>query len=944
MKAREPRMDYKKSLNLPQTAFPMKADLARREPEILQRWEEMDLYGTLRRLSKDRPRYVLHDGPPYANGHLHMGHALNKILKDMIVRSRQMLGYDSVYVPGWDCHGLPIEHQVEKELGSRKLQMSQLEIRRHCRAYAERFVDIQRDEFKRLGVTGDWSRPYLTMSYDYEAAIARELGKFITQGSVYKSKKPIYWCLSCRTALAEAEVEYEERRSPSIYVRFPLVSDLSGTPLGITGKRVSVLIWTTTPWTIPANLAIALHPDIAYAVVATGDEAWIMAEGLVEQVMATAAVSSYEIIARLSARDLQGLKSRHPFIDRESLIVLGSHVTMDTGTGCVHTAPGHGREDYETALAYGLEIYSPVDDEGRFTNDVPFFAGQQVFAANPAIIAKLAEVGSLAHQESITHSYPHCWRCKQPVIFRATEQWFVSMEVGDLRQKALEAIKNEVEWIPSWGEERIAGMIANRPDWCISRQRAWGVPITVFYCTACGEILATAEVLAHVAAQFEEEGADVWFSKEPSALLPSGTSCRKCGGTSFAKEMDILDVWFDSGVSQAAVLERREDLRWPADLYLEGSDQHRGWFHSSLLAAVGTRNHAPYRTVLTHGFVVDGLGRKMSKSVGNVIAPGEVIKNYGAEILRLWVAGEDYRDDIRISAEILQRLSESYRRIRNTCRFLLGNLRDFDPERDRIDLGGMESLDRWALHRLQGLVRRVRLAYQHFEFHKIYHAIHNFCVVDLSAFYLDVLKDRLYVSAAASRKRRSAQTALFDITVSLVRLMAPILVFTAEEVWQHLPNFPGNRGSVHLTQLPAPIPAYEDGVLAEWWGRVLEVRAEVNRALELARVEKVVGHSLDAAVNVGLPKEFQDQLRGHEELLRRVFIVSEVHFTEPGAMDAGVEASSIPGMVIQVKPASGAKCSRCWVREVSVGADREHPEICTRCLGELGIKGAGVQS
>ena len=937
-------MDYKKTLNLPQTDFPMKANLAKREPEILRRWEEMDLYGMLRRMSKGRPRYVLHDGPPYANGRIHIGHALNKILKDMISRSRQMIGYDSVYVPGWDCHGLPIEHQVERELGSRKLEMSQLELRRHCRAYAGKFVDIQRQEFKRLGVVGDWSRPYLTMSFDYEATIARELGKFITQGSVYKSKKPIHWCLSCRTALAEAEVEYEERRSPSVYVRFPLVSDLTGKLPALAGRRLSVLIWTTTPWTIPANLAIALHPDILYAVVASGDEAWIMAEGLVEQVMAKVGLSPHEILACLPAQELEGLKCRHPFIERDSLLVLGSYVTMDTGTGCVHTAPGHGREDYETALAYGLEIYSPVDADGRFTKDVSFFAGQQVFAANPAITTKLAEVGSLVHHESINHSYPHCWRCKEPVIFRATEQWFIGMETKGLRQKALAAIKNEVEWIPNWGQERIFGMIANRPDWCISRQRAWGVPITVFYCDGCGEVLATPEVLNHVVARFEEEGADVWFSAEESALLPPGSACGKCGGIDFTKEMDILDVWFDSGVSQAAVLERREDLHWPADLYLEGSDQHRGWFHSSLLAAVGTRDHAPYRTVLTHGFVVDGFGRKMSKSVGNVIAPEEVIKKYGAEILRLWVAGEDYRDDIRISDEILQRLSEGYRRIRNTCRFLLGNLSGFDPEGDRVSEEAMESLDRWALHRLQGLVRRVRLAYQRFEFHKIYHAIHNFCVVDLSAFYLDVLKDRLYVSAAGSRKRRSAQTALFEITVSLLRLMAPILVFTAEEVWQHLPAFPGKAASVHLTPLPEPVAAYEDEALEEWWARVLEVRGEVNRALELARIDKVVGHSLDAQVSLSLPDQPRDLLCGQEELLSQVFIVSKVSLTQPDDIKDGIKALAVPGLVIQVRPAPGAKCARCWVHQESVGAHREHPEICSRCVEELGVTGSGVRA
>ncbi len=775
-------MDYKKTLNLPRTNFPMKANLAKREPVIMEKWEQLDLYAKLREVGKDRPRYVLHDGPPYANGHIHLGTALNKILKDMIVRSRQFMGHDSVYVPGWDCHGLPIEHQVEKELGEQRQGMSQLELRRRCREYAEKFVDIQRQEFKRLGVVGDWENPYLTMSYDYEATIARELGKFITRGSVYKSKKPIYWCSSCRTALAEAEVEYEEHQSPSIYVKFPLIDDLGQKVSALNGQKVFVIIWTTTPWTIPANLAIALHPDYEYAVVKLGDEAWIIADGLVEEVMAKAEIADYEILARLTAADLEGMKCRHPFIDRESIIVQAPYVTLDVGTGCVHTAPGHGREDFETALKYDLEVYSPVDDDGCFTADVPYFAGQFVFDANNGVNEKIAEQGSLVRKESITHTYPHCWRCKEPVIFRATEQWFISMESNDLRQKALQSIEKEVEWIPSWGQERIHGMIENRPDWCISRQRAWGVPITVFYCQECNEILADSAVLEHVVSRFAEKGADIWFAEEAADLLPAGTKCSECDGSTFTKEMDILDVWFESGVSYAAVLEPREDLHSPADLYLEGSDQHRGWFHSSLLAAIGTREHAPYRTVLTHGFVVDGTGRKMSKSLGNVIAPDEVIQKYGAEILRLWVAAEDYRDDIRISEEILQRLSEAYRRIRNTCRFLLGNLSDFDPGRDRVQVASMDSLDRWALHRLQQLVKRVVQAYESFEFHKIYHAIHNFCVVDLSAFYLDVLKDRLYVSAATSEKRRSAQTAIFEIAVTLVRLMAPILAFTADEV------------------------------------------------------------------------------------------------------------------------------------------------------------------
>jgi isoleucyl-tRNA synthetase len=929
-------MDYKNTLNLPRTDFPMKANLAKREPDILKMWEAMDLYGKLRQMSRNRPRYVLHDGPPYANGHIHLGTALNKILKDMIVRSRQMMGFDSVYVPGWDCHGLPIEHQVEKELGLRKLEMSQLELRRLCRAYAEKFIDIQRQEFKRLGVVGDWQRPYLTMSYDYEATIARELGKFITQGSVFKSKKPIYWCTSCHTALAEAEVEYEQHQSPSIYVKFPLISHLSSKVPALGGKGVSVLIWTTTPWTIPANLAIALHPDLVYVAVAVQEEAWILAEGLVEEVMNRAKISNYEIVARLSSGELEGLRCRHPFIDRESVIVLGSYVTLEAGTGCVHTAPGHGREDYETALKYNLEVYSPVDDEGRFTVDVPFFAGQFVFDANRAVNAKIAQEGNLICEESIIHSYPHCWRCKNPVIFRATEQWFISMEANGLRDKALAAISNEVEWIPSWGEERIHGMIANRPDWCISRQRAWGVPITVFYCDGCGGLLATPEVLDHVALRFAQEGADAWFSEEAANLLPAGTRCPQCGATGFGKEMDILDVWFDSGVSHAAVLESREDLHSPADLYLEGSDQHRGWFHSSLLTSVGTRGRAPFCTVLTHGFVVDGDGRKMSKSLGNVIAPDEVIEKYGAEILRLWVAAEDYRDDVRISEEILQRLSEGYRRIRNTCRFLLGSLSDFEPQLHRVPPESMESLDRWALHQLQQLVRKVRLACERFEFHKVYHAIHNFCVVDLSSFYLDVLKDRLYVSAPTSGKRRSAQTALFEIVVSLVRLMAPILAFTAEEVWQQVPAFPGKTESIHLEQLPEPVSQYEDKVLAEHWQRLLEVRAEVNRALELARKEKIVGHPLDAEIILGVPEGMGALLHGQEEMLSRVFIVSHVQLLAPGSVEAGGEAVNIPGMTIQVKRAPGAKCARCWVHDESVGGHAEHPEICSRCLVELG--------
>ncbi|MGQ9749894.1 isoleucine--tRNA ligase [Desulfosoma sp.] len=925
-------MDYKKTLNLPKTDFPMKANLAQREPDLLAQWERMDLYGKLRRASAGRTPYILHDGPPYANGHIHLGTALNKILKDMIVKSRQMSGFDAVYVPGWDCHGLPIEHQVDKELGPRKKTMSQTEIRRHCRAYAEKYIDIQRREFKRLGVLGEWDNPYLTMSYDYEATIARELGRFFERGSVFRSKKPIYWCCSCRTALAEAEVEYHDHVSPSIYVKFP-VSDESRRSLeGLGGLPTYVLIWTTTPWTLPANLAIALHPDFTYAAVRVGHEIWILAEGLVEKCLQTFGISSYEKIRTFSSRELEGLECRHPFVDRASRLVLGSHVTLDAGTGCVHTAPGHGREDYETALAYGLDVYSPVDDDGCFTADVPFFAGQFVFDANAAVNAKLKELGALVLEADISHSYPHCWRCKQPVIFRATEQWFISMERNDLRKKALQAI-DEVQWVPSWGRDRIYQMIHNRPDWCISRQRSWGVPITVFTCRQCGHVLAGREVFDKVTALFEEEGADCWFEKDVSELLPEGAACAGCGATDFDKEMDILDVWFDSGVSHAAVLERRPYLRSPADLYLEGSDQHRGWFHSSLLASVGTRDRAPYKAVLTHGFVVDGQGYKMSKSLGNVIAPNEIIQKFGAEILRLWVSAEDYRDDIRISQDILQRLSETYRRIRNTWRFLLGNLHDFDPARHAVAPKAMPELDRYALHTLQKLVGTVRRAYDRFEFHRVYHAVHNYCTVDLSAFYLDILKDRLYTAPPASLERRSAQTALYRILTTLLKLMAPILSFTAEEAWAHLPGDHGE--SVHLEMFPEVEEALVDEELAARWERILRLRTDVSRALESARQAKTIGHPLDARVRMDLPEGWRENFSQDAELLRTVFIVSEVRLENLDGRTEVVEGQEVSGLKVVVERASGDKCERCWVLSQTVGTFADHPTLCARCHSVL---------
>ena len=939
-------MNYKKTLNLPQTKFPMKANLAQREPERLKQWEQSGLYATLRRESRERPRFILHDGPPYANGHIHIGTALNKILKDIIVRSRQMMGYDAVYVPGWDCHGLPIEHNVDKELGGQKHDLSLTDIRRRCRRYAEKFIDIQRGEFKRLGVQGEWENPYLTMSYEYEATIAAECFRFAREGSLFRSKKPIHWCCSCQTALAEAEIEYADEASPSIYVKFPFTEDLGDVHPKLAGRQVAVVIWTTTPWTLPANLAVALHPEFDYVAVAgPADEVYILARDLADECMARFGASSFENLGPIKAQALERRKCRHPFYERDALIVLGDHVTLEAGTGCVHTAPGHGREDHEVGLVYGIEPYSPVDDRGSFTDEVEHFAGQFVFKANEAIIEHLEQTGMLLAQEGIHHSYPHCWRCKQPVIFRATPQWFISMEKTGLRQKALEAI-DRVQWVPHWGRERIYGMIENRPDWCVSRQRAWGVPIAIFYCDACGALYRDEAMAPRLYDLFAAKGADVWFGPEGDQLLPADAACAQCGGSSFSKETDILDVWFDSGVSHAAVLEKRDNLNWPADLYLEGSDQHRGWFHSSLLTAVGTRQQAPYKSVLTHGFVVDAEGRKMSKSLGNVMAPKKVIDKYGAEILRLWVAAADYRDDIRISDTILKQLSDAYRRIRNTSRFMLGNLYDFDPSRDALAYDRLTDLDRFTLHRLQRLVGRAEQAYASYEFHLIYHALHNFCVLDLSAFYLDVLKDRLYASAPGSASRRGAQTVIHIVLETMARLMAPILAFTAEEVWQHLPDVPDKPASVHAAPMPQVRTAWQDDELAGKWEKLLTVRGEVTKALEAARVGKLIGHPLDAAVTLAAPSPYDEILAGYSAILDKLFIVSRVDLTAAveGA-EAVYRSPEIEGLAIAVGKAPGTKCERCWIHATTVGGDADHPTVCARCSRELGhIVESGIRT
>jgi isoleucyl-tRNA synthetase len=944
-------MGYQETLNLPQTPFPMKADLNRREPQILARWQEEGLYDRLMQQNQGQASFILHDGPPYANGHIHIGHALNKILKDIIVKARSMAGFYSPYIPGWDCHGLPIEHQVMKNLGRKKEAFNQVRIRQLCREYAEKYYKIQREEFKRLAVLGDWEYPYLTMEPGYEAAIIREFAKIVAQGGVYKRKKPVLWCFQDETALAEAEVEYEEHTSPSIYVKLPIT--MVGSDVG---KRLDlggfILIWTTTPWTLPANQAVAVHPREHYVLVEVTwkgrQETWILAEKLYKACMEKFGLTNrdYRLIGTpLTGEDLcfKQFLYVHPFLqDSMRPILKADFVTMDQGTGCVHIAPGHGQEDYELSLlerTADLKVVAPVDDQGRFTKEVGVqeLIGQNVFKANAAIIKLLEDEGALVLKETLTHSYPHCWRCKNPVIFRATEQWFIAMDMekaGErtLRNKALDEI-DRVNWIPRWGRERIYGMIQNRPDWCISRQRSWGVPIVAFQCQTCKKVLYTPSIINHVADLIEREGTDAWFSRPPYELLSAGTRCPECQGQQFEKEKDILDVWFESGVSHAAVLNRRSELSWPADLYLEGSDQHRGWFHSSLLTAVSTEGRAPYKAVLTHGFVVDGSGKKMSKSAGNVIAPQEVIDRYGAEILRLWVAAEDYREDVRISPEILQQLVEAYRKIRNTCRFLLGNLYDFDPLRHRVKDHALWEIDRWALYRMAHLTGRVLKAYEDFEFHVVFHALNNFCAVDMSALYLDILKDRLYTARRDSVERRAAQRVLCEILVTLCRLMAPILSFTAEEVWQHLPPAAREMESVHLSKFPIVEDRYLDTELAARWERLLAVREEVARALEVARKERKIGSSLEAEVNLYAGGAMMEFLQGYLKDLPMIFIVSGVSLLKLPEDRSGILwSTTMENLGVKVVRAGGQKCERCWNYRSTVGQHAHHPTLCDRCV------------
>lgn len=927
-------MDYSKTLNLPETEFPMRAGLPEREPEFLKYWEENKIYEKKQELHAGHKKFVLHDGPPYANGKIHMGTALNKILKDIIMKYKYAQGFDTPYVPGWDTHGMPIEHAAIKNLGLNRHELDTLVLRKECHDYALKWIDEQRTDFKRLGVLGDWDHPYITMTHDYEAVQIHVFGEMAKKGYIYKGKKAVYWCPHCETALAEAEIEYGEEKSPAIFVKMPLVKDNGMLPEAAQGKPAYIVIWTTTPWTMPANVAIALHPDFEYAWIECEGEILFMAKEMLEAVGKVCKKDLSNIIGTCKGKDMEYAECRHPFetIDRKSLVVLADYVTLEAGTGCVHTAPGHGADDFETGVRYNLPIICPVDGSGKLTAEAGAdFAGMFVFDANVPIIKYLAGLNRLFGKENIRHQYAHCWRCKNPIIYRATEQWFAS--VDGFREEALNAIANDVQWIPSWGEARIHNMVADRHDWCISRQRVWGVPIPIFYCEDCNEHLVNDDTINAVADLFAKEGSDAWWAHSAEEILPQGTKCPKCGGTHFRKESDIMDVWFDSGSSHAAVCKTRPELAWPADMYLEGSDQHRGWFQSSLLTSVATEGKAPYHAVLTHGYVVDGEGRKMSKSVGNTVAPQEVIAQYGADIIRLWAASSDYKADIRISKEILKQLSEVYRKIRNTIRYILGNTNDFNYETDKVEFKDMLELDRWALMHMQLLKKEVSAAYESYDFHVLYHAIHNFCSVEMSSYYLDILKDRLYAYKADSFERRSAQTAMYEIMLDLVVMIAPVLSFTMEEVWQFMKKPASMPESVFMMPWPECKEEYIDEALESKWDNFIEIRSEITRVLEGARRAKTIGHSLDAKVELHATGEALAILRSVEGDLATLLIVSQAKLVE--GLAGGVEATGREDLKVTVQAAEGEKCERCWIYSDTVGKDAEHPTVCARCAAAL---------
>ncbi len=926
-------MDYGKTLNLPQTEFSMRANLPQKEPAILDDWNKQDLYHKVLKHNAGKPSFNLHDGPPYANGDIHLGHTMNKVIKDIIVRYKNMSGYCAPYVPGWDTHGLPIEKQAIKKLGVNRHEVGPVKFREVCRDFALGYVNNQKEQFKRLGVIGDFDDPYVTLKPEFEAKQIEMFGTMAKKGYIYKGLKPVYWCADCETALAEAEIEYQDDKTKSIYVKFEVTDD-KGLFADIYKKvkKVYYVIWTTTTWTMPANLAICLNADFDYSIVKNGDEAYVVATGLLENVMNVGGIADYEVIGEFKGSDLEYMVCRHPFIERDSLVIVGDHVTLESGTGCVHTAPGHGTEDFIVCQKYKdkIGIVVPVDAKGYMTADAGEFEGLSYKEANVAIFNKLESTGALFASEDILHSYPHCWRCKEPIVYRATEQWFAS--VDGFKDEALKAIK-DVKWIPSWGEDRITGMVRDRNDWCISRQRIWGVPIPIFYCKDCGKELINDDTIKVISDLFREKGSDAWFAMTPAEMLAGHDfKCPDCGCGEFTKETDIMDVWFDSGSSHAAVLQTRPELSWPADLYLEGNDQYRGWFQSSLLVSVANFGTAPYKSVLTHGMVIDLEGNKMSKSKGNGIDPLDVINKNGADILRMWVASADYTSDVKISNDLIRQLSEGYRKIRNTARYILGNISDFNPKKDMISCDNMEEIDKWAMLRLNALAKKVRDAYDSYDFHIVYHSIVNFCVVDMSNFYLDIIKDRLYTEKADSAMRRSAQSAMYTILSHIVRFISPILAYTSEEIWKAMPHLDGeNTESVLLNDMPSYDETFTDSALKEKYDTLIALRSDVAKALELARAEKIIGSSLGAGVTIYAQGKTFDEINALKDLLETVFIVSSVNLVNGEGEGFKGENKDI---TVKVEEAKGEKCERCWLIR-DLGTDPKHPTLCPRCASVM---------
>ena len=925
-------MSYKETINLPDTDFPMRANLSERELEYQKLWKENNVYERAIENRNDNEPFILHDGPPYANGDIHIGHALNKVLKDIVTRFSTLKGYYSPYVPGWDTHGLPIEHQVSKEMGDKIKELSVAELREKCKDYALKYVDRQKDQFKRLGIWGEWENPYLTLNPEYEVKQIEVFGEMAKKGLFYKGQKPVHWCPSCETALAEAEVEYHTDRTPSIYIKFPFAEEVEVGNVKLSPKDSFMVIWTTTPWTIPSNLAITLHPEFDYVVVQVGNDKLVIAEKLVDEVMNKVGIEEYEVISDpFKGKELEKVNTNHPFMDRKSLIILGEHVTLEDGTGCVHTAPGHGHDDFIVGQEYGLDVYAPMDSRGYFTDEAGEFAGMHYDKANIKVTDMLKERNLLLELNFIDHQYPHCWRCKGPLVFRATDQWFASIEA--IKEETLKAIHN-VKWFPAWGEKRMANMVSERTDWCISRQKKWGVPIPIFYCDDCGESIINDETLDAVKSIFLKEGSNAWYKYEAAKILPEGYKCPNCESSNLSKEEDIMDVWFDSGSSHKAVLEQRENLNWPAQVYLEGTDQYRGWFNSSLLTAVATEGKAPYEEVVTNGFTVDQKGNKMSKSQGNVVSPHKIIDQYGADILRLWVASSNFKDDVRVSDKILKQNSEVYRRIRNTFRFILGNTSDFNKQEHYVEFEDRKEIDKWIGIKLKELTENVNKAYREYEYHKVYHAVHNFCTVEMSSLYMDIIKDRLYTDGTDSLSRRSAQSALFDIMITLVKIVSPILVHTAEEVWQYVLEKTELEESVFLSDWPVFNENYEDDQLIDKWNNLLDIRKDVSKALEIARNDKTIGNSLEARVEITTDDEQTGKLLNNEfENLADFFIVSEVDLKDDLVKDTYQGENS--KIKIYVEEAKGKKCERCWKFDTTVGEDEDYEDVCERCASVL---------